>query len=117
MEAAHKALCTRCASWHPSSQCCVTLCTYHAELTHKLNTTAEGLSSDRGEESYVSQLQGCPISKALGEAIGEDCVQVITLSLDFKLLGTIAGFAHQVLPRYCFGLSNFQRRVTKWIDV
>jgi hypothetical protein len=80
--------------------------TYHAELAHKLNTTAEGLSSDRGDKSYVSQLQGRPISKALGEPIREDCIQLVAISLDFKLLGTIAGFAHQLLPQHGFGLSN-----------
>ncbi len=113
MQKAQKALCIRtylCSSVHPSCRCCRTLGTYDAELqlAHKLNTTVEGLSSDRGDKTYVSQLQSCPISKALGEAIGEDCVQVITLSLDLKLLGTIAGFANQVLPQHSFSLSNFE---------
>ena len=116
---AQRALCIKvhlCSSVHSSGQRYVTLCTYHAELAHKLNTTVEGFSSDRGDKSYVSQLQGRPISQALGEAIGEDCVHVITISLDFKLLGTIAGFAHQLLPQHSFGLSNFARRVTAATD-
>ena len=105
------ALCIKahlCSSFHPSGQYCVHIWHFHAEPVHKLHTAAQGLSLGRGDMSYVSQLQGRPISKALGEPIGEDCVQVITISLDFKLLGTIAGFAHQLLPQHSFGLSNFE---------
>lgn len=66
--------------------------------------------------AYIDKLQTCAVAQALGEAPRKDSVQVVAVSCDFHLLGSIAGFAAKGVTQHSFDLQIQYARLTTSIQ-